>query len=211
MTQEFNKTTEKLFAMINSRHQKKLKNLLKNLDLTIQNEEGWTLLFPAAKEGNTKLSELLIKSGVNVNHKDISGNSALKYAIHYNKKETARMLIKNGADIRDCSIKTEIYHGNTASISLLIEEGAELPEEVTKDTLLTLGKAGGLQFDHDIALSEIILRAAIYYDATAVLMNMLYELRPHESIVSSLIYYANKKDRERCFEIIKDYIDREED
>ncbi len=211
MTQEFNKTIEKLFSMVNSRHQKKLKNLLKNLDLTIQNEEGWTLLFSAAKEGNAKLTELLINSGINVNHKDFSGNTALKYAIRYKQPATAGILIKNGADIKECSIKTEIYRGNVSTIALLIEAGAELPEEILENTLLTLGKSEDFQFDQKIAYSEIILRAAVYYDAKEVLMDILHKLSPHETVISSLIYYANKKDRERCFEIIKDYIDREED
>jgi ankyrin repeat protein len=58
-------------------------------------------LFDAAKNGQTKVVETLLKSGANIEYATAGGHTPLYAAIHESKTETVEYLIKMGANITD--------------------------------------------------------------------------------------------------------------
>ena len=57
-----------------------------------------TALYRACTNGNTKIAELLIKAGADVNAKDKSGNTVLHNACIRDNTKLAKLLIRNGAN-----------------------------------------------------------------------------------------------------------------
>jgi len=68
--------------------------------LTLSYNVGVTPLFLATKDGNLKLTELLVKAGADVNAHGAKQNiSPLHWAAHKENDKIALFLIQNGADI----------------------------------------------------------------------------------------------------------------
>ncbi len=63
-----------------------------------KNNEGQTPLHLAAERGYTRVIELLLSRGADVNDADSKGNTPLHYAAERCKAETAKLLLKHGAD-----------------------------------------------------------------------------------------------------------------
>ncbi|MWW23125.1 ankyrin repeat domain-containing protein [Algibacter lectus] len=73
-----------------------------NIDVNIQDENGFTAIHFAIEEGYPKiLKEILSTKGVNINLKDKFGNTPLWRAVHNKpeEKESIWMLIKNKANV----------------------------------------------------------------------------------------------------------------
>ena len=71
-----------------------------SLDLT---EEGDLTLHFAARNGNEKCLEELIKSGVDVNVTDERGATPLMYAVRWGQLGCTEALIRAGADVNICN------------------------------------------------------------------------------------------------------------
>lgn len=67
--------------------------------LDAEDERGNTLLLLACQNSNRRLVEMLLVRGANVNHQNAQGNTALHYALAFDKEGTlGEYLIERGAD-----------------------------------------------------------------------------------------------------------------
>ncbi len=86
-------------------------------------------LIIAIRRGDTKIAQLLIKRGANVNQTDIYGRNLLCWA---GKTETAKLLIESGVNINqadtygDTPLHTAAKKGDSETAKLLIESGADV-------------------------------------------------------------------------------------
>lgn len=83
------------------------------IDLDLQDLNGYTALMWAAINGNKKLVEALVDSGADLNLTYADGETALMMAIKNNKTDTAIYLIKNGAD----TLKQDRYERTALSLA----------------------------------------------------------------------------------------------
>ena len=96
-------------------------------------------LMEAVREGNTRLITFILKSGVDVNSKDIAGESALIVAAREGKTEVVKTLLDNDADpeIRDKSDRKPVIHaiqqGHLDTLEVLLEKGASPNAEKPAD------------------------------------------------------------------------------
>ena len=82
-------------------------------DVNLTNGNGDTPLMIAILHGNRKLIDFLVHKGANVNHVNINGNSALHFALAYDKTgQIGEYLIEKGADdsIKNSNVLTP-YEG----------------------------------------------------------------------------------------------------
>lgn len=64
-----------------------------------EDETGNTILMVAVQNNHRKMVEFLMRRGSSVNHTNVNGNSALHFALAYDRSgELAEFLIENGAD-----------------------------------------------------------------------------------------------------------------
>lgn len=95
-----------------------------------------TPIYYAAREGATKICELLINYGADLNIEDKQNQTSLFYAIKFGREETVEFLIKSGADVNKVDKKKiSCYHfalkNDRPNIAeLLVKYGAntELPD-----------------------------------------------------------------------------------
>jgi ankyrin repeat protein len=66
------------------------------VDVNAKDDNGWTPLHAAAREGHKEIVELLIANGADVNAKDEDDRTALDWAIKHKQTETADLLRKHG-------------------------------------------------------------------------------------------------------------------
>ena len=69
------------------------------VDVNVQNENGYTPLMAASRDGRIECIELLIESGADVNMQDESGFTALTNAVQHSNEQTVKLLISKGADV----------------------------------------------------------------------------------------------------------------
>jgi ankyrin repeat protein len=67
------------------------------LSPNLSNQFSWTLLMLAAMEGNTRIGELLISRGADVDATNNCGETALSLAAHAGHAPFIRVLLANGA------------------------------------------------------------------------------------------------------------------
>jgi hypothetical protein len=102
--------------------------------------DGYTLLMEAVKipqaESRLAIVKMLLDSGVNLRAHDAQGITALHLAAICGFDETARMLIKYGAEVNDgATVKDQpigkaLLHGNIKTVECLIDEGVKVTEEL---------------------------------------------------------------------------------
>ena len=81
----------------------------KGADVNQEDGNGLTPLFYAAVIGNTRVAELLLCAGADIDHLNGRGKAtALNIAAFKNNSETAKFLIKKGANV---NLLTSIYEG----------------------------------------------------------------------------------------------------
>ena len=68
-------------------------------DLSLQYNNGLTLLHAAAKNGNTSIIYELLSRGLDVDSRTNSGVTPLMNTASYDNESAFQMLIENGADI----------------------------------------------------------------------------------------------------------------
>ncbi len=129
------------FAAVFSGDQRGVKKILDSgSNANIGTADGYTLLMEAVKipqaESRLAIVKMLLDAGVNLRAHDAKGNSALHLAAICGFDETARMLIKCGAEVNDgATVKDQpigkaLQHGNIKTVECLIEEGAMVTDEV---------------------------------------------------------------------------------
>ena len=126
---------EKFFGAIDRRDYRAIQNQLDagvsvNLgSRVIQN----TALHTAAKEGDKKLAEFLIKNGAFINAGNFGGETPLGLAVRNGKTEIAELLIDKGVGVNGSSGMgggSHVFHaavyGHMDTMKMLIEKGADL-------------------------------------------------------------------------------------
>ncbi len=90
-------------------------------------------LINASKRGNFEEAQEAITEGANVNYRDNNGHTPLTYAAMFNKLNTAKLLIENGADVnaKDSDNNTSplsyaISRGNLELVKLLLDNNADI-------------------------------------------------------------------------------------
>lgn len=109
------------------------KNLLKDINPHIQDENGWTLLHWAAVYSQSHLIDTLITHGANPNQQDHIGATPLMRAAGQGKHKTVEKLLKNGADIalkdndeNNALLWTVSLTDSPKTISTLLKYGASI-------------------------------------------------------------------------------------
>ncbi|EQC39672.1 hypothetical protein SDRG_03101 [Saprolegnia diclina VS20] len=83
----------------NGRLKRLMESVEAGFDINVEDEKGNTLLLIAAQNVNQKMVEFLVLRGANINHKNAQGNTALHFAMAYDKDGVlGEYLIGHGAD-----------------------------------------------------------------------------------------------------------------
>jgi TonB family protein len=111
-----------------------------------QDEADITALMRAARDGETKDIETLLKHGVEVNAMDKSGWTALTYASARGDSKSVKLLLKANADANAkeeggyTALMAAVEYGHDSIVKLLLSSGADV-NVVTKDGRTALGLA----------------------------------------------------------------------
>ena len=95
-------------------------------------DDGWTALMIALREGRTEVVETLIESGADVNAKAYKGATALMGALSVGNTEVVKVLTEAGADVNAKSnegwtaLMSASQEGNAEAVEALIDAGANL-------------------------------------------------------------------------------------
>ena len=90
----------------------------------------------ATEKGNIEAVKQHLAAGTDVNAKDDIGSTSLHWAVYYNHKDIAELLIEKGADMNarnekgETPLDLEIYFGNSETFDLLRKHGAKTAEEL---------------------------------------------------------------------------------
>jgi uncharacterized protein len=86
------------FQLIRLGQVERLEERLSDNQLFSMNEEGQNLLHEAVAYNQIKIGEILIREGIEINHRDKSGSTPLHYAAIHRNPAFAKLLLENGAD-----------------------------------------------------------------------------------------------------------------
>ena len=95
-------------------------------------EEGETLLHVAVESRETKLAQLLLKCGANVNAQDAQTGTPLHSAADFDNLELMRLLLQSGTstDVPDGYLRTPLHYsalnGNLEAVELLLKHNASV-------------------------------------------------------------------------------------
>ncbi|KAH0536560.1 hypothetical protein FGG08_006568 [Glutinoglossum americanum] len=85
--------------------------LQKNVESDLEDEDGWTPLFWAARYGHTEIVNMLLKSnGVQANRRDHSGRTPLHISTVYSREAVVKLLLER----EDVNLEARDYNGRTA-------------------------------------------------------------------------------------------------
>jgi TonB family protein len=126
-----------------------------------QDEADITALMRAARDGETKDIETLLKHGVEVNAMDKSGWTALIYASIRGDSKSVKLLLKANADANAkeeggyTALMAAVEYGHDSIVKLLLSSGADV-NAVTKDGRTAIGLAAKSRRSE---ISEILKKA----------------------------------------------------
>jgi ankyrin repeat protein len=97
--------TNFIFELVEYESYEIIKERIRDFDINIKDESGFTLLFYAcasSNDDNYKICKLLIELGININAKNVYGSTALLHCIYFSNKnyfEICKLFLDNNADI----------------------------------------------------------------------------------------------------------------
>ncbi len=91
---------ETVFSQVrNGRLKRAMESIEAGFDISTEDDKGNTLLLLASQNINQKMVEYLLMKGAHINHKNAQGNTALHFAMAYDKEGVlGEYLISHGAD-----------------------------------------------------------------------------------------------------------------
>ena len=101
----------------------------RKIALSDTNQTNW--LTTACREGQFNEVQLMIQSGVEIDHQNLNGMTALFFAVFYNRINIVRLLLENGAsafDDENLYLTVAAEYGYDEIAELLIKYGAEITE-----------------------------------------------------------------------------------
>lgn len=130
-----------------------------------------TPLFMAAKTGDVKIIELLLRAGASANISNTNGTTALMLASGSGKISAINLLLEHGADVN----ARDVTNGQTAlmfaaalnrdkSIKVLVEHGADL-DVLTKVSYVQKGRRAAVDDELDERAVQMGGNAAIHFAA----------------------------------------------
>jgi ankyrin repeat protein len=111
---------------------KKLIQQEKGIDINQADTNGYTPLYLAAKNGHTKVVELLLKHGADINKTNNYDTTPLLMAIINNRIDIVQLLLEHSADINqaDKEDTTPLHwaaiNDHTEAVQLLLKNGADI-------------------------------------------------------------------------------------
>ncbi|KAM5249814.1 kinase D-interacting substrate of 220 kDa isoform 19-T19 [Hipposideros larvatus] len=110
-----------------------LKALLEKCkDVDERNEDNWTALISASKEGHVLVVEELLKCGADLEHRDMGGWTALMWACYKGRTEVVELLLSHGANPSVTGLYS-VYpiiwaagRGHADIVHLLLQNGAKV-------------------------------------------------------------------------------------
>ncbi|RUT35754.1 hypothetical protein EJP77_01680 [Paenibacillus zeisoli] len=120
------------------------------------------LLYEAARNGDTATIKTMISRGVNVNLvlKEFGDNTALDYAITFNRTEVAQILLEQNGEFRPSNAFRVIMSGNAKMLELLLKHGLD-PNYNWNSTGSILSQASGTIHSIQADRSEIEIRPSL--------------------------------------------------
>ena len=110
----------------------KIKLLLAHgADVNFKDEDGYTPLGRASRNGRAEIVKLLLAHDADVNVKNYNGNTPLYWASYNGHSEIVKVLLAHGADVnaKNCNGNTALrwvsVYGRTEIVKLLIDHGAK--------------------------------------------------------------------------------------
>ncbi|KAM5249813.1 kinase D-interacting substrate of 220 kDa isoform 18-T18 [Hipposideros larvatus] len=111
-----------------------LKALLEKCkDVDERNEDNWTALISASKEGHVLVVEELLKCGADLEHRDMGGWTALMWACYKGRTEVVELLLSHGANPSVTGLQYSVYpiiwaagRGHADIVHLLLQNGAKV-------------------------------------------------------------------------------------
>ena len=120
-----------LNCVSNNSHYQIIDLLKENVDLNLQNQEGWTALMFASKNGHYQVVELLIKEKADPNIQAQNGVTALMIACEIGRYHVVDLLLKENADhsLQDQEGWTPLMfasdNGHYQAVELLLNKNAD--------------------------------------------------------------------------------------
>ena len=131
-----------LALAVSSRHEQLAEQLIENgATVDLQDENGRTALYSAARQGNVPMLRLLLDCGADIHHKDAQGRTALSHAAGSGNDAAFDLLLSKGARIEDVDKlgHAAIWYGNTSFVARQLTKGARIDCTV-KDARLLLDR-----------------------------------------------------------------------
>ena len=132
-------------------------------DVNTADEDGWTSLHYACRDGRTEIVSVLIGAGVDVNAKSRYGWTSLCCASYGGHAEVVKILIQAGVNVNaadedgETPLHDASYHGHAEVVKILIQAGADVHAK-NEDGKTPLSIASGNGGRTEIA--EILKNAA---------------------------------------------------
>ncbi|XP_035677366.1 death-associated protein kinase 1-like [Branchiostoma floridae] len=130
-----------------------LRGLEAGVDVKVKRDWGWrdqTSLHVASRHGHTKVAELLIQNGADLEVRDREDLTSLHVASKHGQTEVVELLIRHGVDLeaKDYEQSTPLHlaaaRGHTGTCELLIRSGAEvMAKHQDQPTTLHRAATGG--------------------------------------------------------------------
>jgi len=136
-------------------------------DLDARSKDGDMVLHEASRRGKTSMVEFFIGKGADLEAEDGNGNTPLAVAQINNKKETAALLLANGASTKDLNLEAKdggghnalhwaSFDGDLAAVEQLLDRGADLNAR-TKDGWTPLYRAACVGRRENRRVAELLI------------------------------------------------------
>jgi ankyrin repeat protein len=139
-------------------------DLLLQSGLTVNSYEALRMVSPlhnAAAQGHTRLVNMFLERGANVNATDWHGNTPLMNAAYFGRLDISKILITKGAEVNAMSkqgqtaLVAAIYSGNQELVAYLLSQGAN-PELGEPEPSLVIAERSGKNKIIELIRSQLL-------------------------------------------------------